>query len=38
MFFEFKSPSAFQLAVSAGAGSLSAGWLEALKWVKRKRG
>jgi len=37
MFFEFKSPSAFQLAVSAGAGSLSAGWFEALKWVKRKR-
>ncbi|SEM70816.1 Ca2+-transporting ATPase [Mucilaginibacter gossypiicola] len=36
MFFEFKSPSAFQLAVSAGAGSLSAGWFEALKWVKRK--
>jgi Ca2+-transporting ATPase len=36
-FFEFRSPSAFQLAISVGAGSLSAGWFEVLKWVKRKR-
>lgn len=37
MFFEFRSPSALQLAASVGAGFLSAGWFEALKWFNRKR-
>lgn len=37
MFFEFRSPSALQLAASVGAGFLSSGWFEALKWFNRKR-
>jgi len=37
-FFEFRSPSFSQLAISAGTGFICVIWFEAVKWLKRTKG
>lgn len=37
-FFEFRSPSLSQLAISSGMGFICVIWFEGVKWFKRKKG
>lgn len=37
-FFEFRSPSFDQLAISSGMGIICVIWFEGVKWFKRKKG